>query len=89
MSDVNVFYFQVIIHVSAHEMREYKPSLMLETEVILSLQNSDHLFTLFLTSATFKPVFCSSVPVGGGTAGRLSFSKDLKIILPFHSNFIS
>lgn len=62
---------------------------MLEAEVIFSLQNSDHVSTLLLTSATFKPVFCSAVPVGGGTAGRLSFSKDLKIILPFHSNFIS
>lgn len=87
MSDVTGFDFQMIIHVSAYEMREYKQCLMFETEVIFSLQNSDHIFTLLLTSATFKPVFCSAVPVG--TAGRLGFSKDLQIILPFHSSFIS
>lgn len=89
MSDVSGFDFQVIIRVSAHEMREYKQHLMLETEVIFSLQNLDHIFTLLLTSATFKPLFCSAVHVGGETTGGLSFSEDLKIILPFHSHFIS
>lgn len=66
MFGVSDFDFQMIICVSAHEMREYKQYLMLETEVMFSLQNSDHVFTLLLTSITFKPVFCSAVPVGGG-----------------------
>lgn len=61
MSDVSGFDFQMIICVSAHEMREYKQCLMLEIGVIFSLQNSDHVFTLLLTSVTFKPVFCSAV----------------------------
>lgn len=64
LSDVSGFDFRVIIHVTAHEMREYKRCLMLETEVIFSFLNSDHVFPLFLTSAIFKPVFCSAVPVG-------------------------
>lgn len=81
MSDVIVFDFQVIIHACAHKVSEYKQRLLLEAEVTFSLQNSNHLSTLFLTSVTFKPVFCATIPVGGVTAGILSFSKDLKAIL--------
>lgn len=81
MSNVIGFDFQVIIHVCAYKVREYEQCLMLETEVIFSLQNSSHLFTLFLPSATFKPIFCSTVPVGCATADILSFSKVLKAIL--------
>lgn len=79
--------FHGVIHACAHKVREFKQCLMLETEVILDLQNSNNLFTWFLTPGPFKPIFCFTVPIGGVTSSILSFSKDSKAIFLFYSNF--